>query len=198
MHKSMRELLYQFSNAKLCIPALLLFFCGICSSQQTYPPGTNCPVLASLASSKVHSDKGDSIVIWFWNQGKKTAHGIQFKLFMLDVAGNRFPASQLYQAKGDTKPQSGDVVIYPTTDEEQYFGDKWKSIDGVEVHVTRILFNDASAWVPRKGVDCKTTFLNDGYDKEMESRDKIITKKLKALQEQWDKEDQKTRENKPK
>jgi hypothetical protein len=43
-------------------------------------------------------------------------------------------------------------------------GDYWDSIDGVEVYVTNILFADATTWLPKKGVTCKTAFLNDNYD----------------------------------
>ena len=39
------------------------------NAQRTYPPPSQCPVLASLASSKVPSsdNSGDHIVIFFWN-----------------------------------------------------------------------------------------------------------------------------------
>jgi hypothetical protein len=83
----------------------------------------------------------------------------------------------LYQAKADVKPQNGDVVIYPNKDEQAYLGDKWDSIDGVVVHISKILFSDATTWLPAKGVDCKTVFLNENYDKEIEKRDKAFVKK---------------------
>jgi len=156
-------------------------------TQQTYPPPSSCPVLASLASAKVHDwsdpknpDK-DNIVIWAWNQGTKTIHGVQYQLFLLDTAGNRYPASQFYQMKGDVEPRNGDVTAFPAKDEAAQFGAKWEQIDGVEVHVTRILFKDATVWTPRKGVDCKTAFLNDDYDKEIERRSE-------AAKKRWDRE----------
>jgi hypothetical protein len=117
------------------------------TAQRTYPPPSQCPVLATLASSKVPSlDKsGDHIVIWFWNRGGKTTHGIEFQLVMLDGAGNKYPASQKYIATGDTKPTSGDLVIYSTKDEEEHFGSDWGNIEGVEVYVTSVMFGDATA-----------------------------------------------------
>ena len=99
---------------------------------------------------------------------------------MLDTAGNRYPASHYYQAKGDVKPNTGDVVTYPTTEEAKHFGAKWADIDGVEVYVARLMFADATVWTPRKGVSCKTTFLNDDYDKEMDRRWKLATQQDKA------------------
>jgi hypothetical protein len=168
---------------------LAILFAQISLAQQSYPPPTACPVLSSLASSKVRStdpnDKSENIVIWFWDQGKKTAHGVEFHLYMLDTAGNRYPASQSYQVKGDVKPQNGDVVIYPTKDEQQFFGDKWDRIEGIEVHVTKILFADATAWSPAKGVDCKTVFLNDNYEKEMGRRDKAVEKNMEVWRKKW-------------
>ena len=157
-------------------------------SGQSYPPFSSCPVLASLASAKVHDlgdpknpDK-DNIVIWAWNQGTKTIHGVQYQLFLLDIAGNRYPASQFYQMKGDVEPRSGDVAAFPVKDEAAHLGaPKWEQIDGIEVHVTRILFKDATVWTPRKGVDCKTAFLNDGYDKEMDRR-------AEAARKSWNRE----------
>jgi hypothetical protein len=87
-------------------------------AQQDFPSPSACPVLATLASSKIRStdanDKGEYIVIWFWNQGQKTSHGVEFRLSMLDTAGNKYPASQAYQEKGDVKPRNGDLVTYPT------------------------------------------------------------------------------------
>ncbi len=171
---------------------LTILFAQAALAQQNYQPPSACPVLASLASSKVRStdpnDKGENIVIWFWNQGKKTTHGVEFHLYMLDTAGNKYPASQSYQAKGDVKPQNGDVVIYPNKDEQQFFGDKWDRIEGVEIHVTRILFADATAWSPPKGVNCKTVFLNDNYDKEMERRDKAVAKSMEIWRKKWNRE----------
>jgi len=82
------------------------FFCGIVHAQQAVPPPAQCPVLSSLASSKVKYKDEEKIVIWFWNQGTKTTHGIEFQLILLDAAGNHYPASQRYIATGDTKPNT--------------------------------------------------------------------------------------------
>jgi hypothetical protein len=161
--------------------AFLLLLSTIAAAQQTYPPPSSCPVLSTLATSKQHNQwtKSDLIVIWFWNQGNKTVHGAQFQLFMLDSAGNRYAASQAYQTKGDTEPQSGDFVAFPATDEEQYFGERWSSIDGVEVHVVKVMFNDATVWTPKKGVVCKTAFLNENYKAETDRYWKRVEAEMK-------------------
>jgi hypothetical protein len=82
---------------------LVCLFASSALAQQAAPSPITCPVIATLASSKVQNpDKKEEedIVIWFWNQGKKTAHGIEFRLEMLDTVGNKYPASVIYQAKG--------------------------------------------------------------------------------------------------
>lgn len=150
--------------------ALSILFCGVAMGQQTPPPPSQCPVLASLASSRLKTDKGENIVIWFWNQGNKTTHGIEFQLMMLDAAGNRYPASQRYLATGNTKPKSGDVVTYPAKSEQEHFGATWENIEGVEVYVTSVMFADASTWKPKRGVVCKMAFINSDYEKEIEER----------------------------
>ena len=172
------------------VVAALSLFSKIAVAQQTYPPPSQCPVLATLASSKVPSlDKsGDSIVIWFWNQGAKTTHGIEFQLEMLDASGNKYPASQKYVATGDEKPRNGDVVIYSTKAEEEHFRENWNNIEGVEVYVTSIMFADATTWKPKRGVVCKTAFINSDYDKEMEKRGKIAEQHMKAFEEKWNRE----------
>src|SRR5271165_4862951 len=135
-----------------------------CQSQAT------CPVLASLASSKLPSPDGEQLVIWFFNQGSKSTRGIQFDLFMLDAVGHRYAASQKYVATGTTKPQTGDVVIFSTDDEKKRFGETWTLIEGVEVRVTRVMFKDNSVWMPQKGQVCKTVFMNDEYLADMARR----------------------------
>jgi hypothetical protein len=164
---------------------LILVAASVAGAQQSYRPPSSCPVLATLASSKFAygddpgcrrlqwcSPEGESIVIWYFNRGSKTIHGAEFHLVMLDAAGNRYPAFQAYQAEGTVKHDNGDFVIYPATEEAKYFGDKWTHIHGVEVYVARLLFTDATVWTPAKGVFCKTSFLNDAYDKEIERRQK--------------------------
>jgi hypothetical protein len=162
------------------------FFCGI--AQQTVPPPTQCPVLASLASSRVKYKDEENIVIWFWNQGTKTAHGIEFQLMLLDAAGNRYPAVQRYVATGDTKPSSGDVVIYPAKKEQENLAAGWENIEGVEVYVTSIMFDDATTWKPKRGAVCKTAFINSNYEKEMKEREKNMEVKMKAWRKKWNRE----------
>jgi hypothetical protein len=125
---------------------------------------TSCPVLPTLASSKQPwSEGGEHIVIWYLNGGRKTARGIQFELFMLDGAGNRYPASQRYIATGELEPRSSDVVDFPTDVEKGKLGSNWASIDGLEVRVTRIKFKDGTVWIPQKGQLCKKEFMNEEY-----------------------------------
>jgi len=164
------------------------FFCGIVHAQQAVPPPAQCPVLSSLASSKVKYKDEEKIVIWFWNQGTKTTHGIEFQLILLDAAGNHYPASQRYIATGDTKPNSGDVVMYPAKNEQELLGGEWENIEGIEVYVTSIMFADATTWKPKRGAVCKTAFTNSNYVKEMEKRGKIMDAKMKAWRKKWNRE----------
>jgi hypothetical protein len=177
---------------KRTILLLVLYslFATTALAQRTNPPPSQCPVLATLASSKVPSkDKsGDHIVIWFWNQGSKTTHGIEFTLMMLDAAGNKYPAARKYIATGDTNPNNADVVMYSTSEEDKHFGADWNNIEGVEVYVTSIMFADATTWKPKQGVVCKTAFINSDYEKEMEKREKKFEQSKKAFEEKWKRE----------
>jgi hypothetical protein len=148
---------------------------------------TSCPVLPSLATSKLPWSKGgEHIVIWFYNQGRKTTRGIQFELFMLDGVGNRYPAAQKYVSTGETEPQKGDVVDYPTDAEKAHFGDAWANIEGVEVRVTRVMFKDNTVWVPQKGQVCKMTFMNDDYQPEMNKRLEAARKRVEPKEKKKD------------
>jgi hypothetical protein len=182
--------IYIMNRSVLVLLVLFYLLATTAEAQKQYAPPSQCPVLATLASSKVPSldSSGDHIVIWFWNQGSKTTHGVEFQLLMLDAAGNKYPASQKYIATGDEKPNSGDLVMYPTTEEEQHFAADWKNIDGVEVYVTSIMYSDATTWKPKRGSVCKTAFINADYDKEMERRGKVAEQKMKASEEKWNRE----------
>jgi len=160
---------------KLAVAATVLILLIPLASLGETP--NSCPVLPTLASSKLSSEVGEHIVIWFYNQGNKTTHGIQFALFMLDAVGNRYPASQKYVVTGEIKPDTGDVVDYPTDKEREFFGENWAQVEGVEVRVTRIMFKDGSVWVPQKGRVCKMTFLNGDYQAEMDRRWKAAEKR---------------------
>ncbi len=159
------------------ISAVILF--GLFASDAAWCQSqASCPVLATLASSKLPWEKGDEhIVIWFYNQGRKTTRGIQFELFMLDAVRNRYPAAQKYVSTGETEPRKGDVVDYPTDAEKAHFGDGWANIAGVEVRVTRVMFKDDTVWVPQKGQVCKMVFMNDEYQPEMNRRLEAARKK---------------------
>ena len=178
----------RFARRALTALAVSILFCAIASGQQQVPSPSQCPVLASLASSRVKYNDEENIVIWFWNQGNKTAHGIEFQLMLLDAAGNQYPGSQRYIATGDTKPNSGDVVIYSAKSEQQHLGAGWENIEGVEVYVTSIMFADATTWKPKRGVPCKAAFVNSNYGKEMERREKIMDEKMKAWRKKWNRE----------
>jgi hypothetical protein len=132
-------------------------------AQNEYPPPSACPVQPELATAKLATDMGEKIVVWFSNRSTKTLHGVQFQFFMLDAAGNRYPASQMYEATGAVKVGRGDLVIYPTQSEAEYFGKSWSVIDGIEVRVVSVMFEDASTWRPRKAVICRSSFLNEHY-----------------------------------
>jgi hypothetical protein len=149
---------------------------AVCMAQSQ---NAGCPVLATLATSKKAWSEGpEHIVIWFFNHGRKSTRGIQFELFMLDAVGNRYPAAQKYISTGEIKPQSGDVVEYPTDAERQHFGDSWALIEGVEVRVTRLMFTDDTVWLPAKGYVCKMVFMNDEYDAELARWRKSAEKKV--------------------
>ncbi len=160
----------------------VLTFAFQAPAQTPSPPPISCPVMPSLASSRLPSDQGDHIVIWYQNQSNKTIRGAHFELFMLDGVANRYAAYGPYIAEGEVKPQNADFVTYPTKREEDRLGDAWSLIKGVEVRVTRVLFKDGSVWVPRKGQTCKATFMNDEYDAE-------IVRRLKRAEEKPKKKD---------
>ena len=178
----------RFTRRAVKALAVSILFCGIASGQQQVPAPSQCPILASLASSRVKYKDEENIVIWFWNQGTKTTHGIEFQLMLLDAAGNRYPGSQRYIATGDTKPNSGDVVMYPAKNEQELLGGAWENIEGIEVYVTSIMFADATTWKPKRGAVCKTAFTNSNYVKEMEKRGKIMDAKMKAWRKKWNRE----------
>ena len=175
------------NRAFLCL-AIALSISPCCVGQRN-PSPASCPVLATVASTKVPIDQGgDNIVIWFYNRGTKTTNGIEFTLVMLDASGNRYPASHKYVGTGNTKPDSGDVVFYSTDDEAKYFGEAWKKIEGMEVYITSISFTDATAWKPKPGVACKSSFLNSNYKNQMAEMDKKIERKRKAIRKKWNRD----------
>jgi hypothetical protein len=167
----------------LKILTALLLFCLLAADGARCQAKGNCPVLPTLAASRLPSEEGESVVIWYLNDGGKTIRGVQFELVMLDAVGNRYPAAQKYIASGTVKPQNGDVVIYPTDKEKEHFGADWTLIEGVEVRVTRVMFQDGSVWVPQKGQVCMMRFMNDEYDAEMERRRKAVEKKMQRRKE---------------
>jgi hypothetical protein len=153
---------------------LFLVAASVAEAQNKTLTASSCTVIATLASSKRDSGSdGNFIVIWYFNRGSKPIHGVEFHLVMLDAVGNRYPASQAYQARGTVKQNNGDLVMFPSTEEAKYFGANWDHIDGVEVYVASLLFADATVWTPGKGVSCKASFLNDAYDKEIERIERV-------------------------
>jgi hypothetical protein len=160
-----------------------LLFCLLAEDGAQCQTKGSCPVLPTLAASRLPSPEGESVVIWYFNQGSKTIRGVQFELVMLDAVGNRYPAAQKYIAKGTVKSQNGDVVIYKSDKEKEHFGADWTLIEGVEVRVTRVMFQDGSVWIPQKGQVCKMRFMNDEYDAEMDRRQKAVEKKMQQQKE---------------
>jgi hypothetical protein len=175
------------THLKLNMRPLESLFIGciiaVCAPSVVAQTVASCPVMPTLASSKVDGGQGVGmhIVIWYFNQGPKTIRGVQFDVRMLDAVGNGYPAANAYVAKGEIKPNDGDVVSYETKDEEDHFGERWAQIEGIEVHVTRVLYKDGSVWVPRKGLDCKAHFMNDEYAAELDRRWKAAEKKMKKV-----------------
>jgi hypothetical protein len=126
-------------------------------------PSIQCPVLPSLASTRVRTARGEDILIWFWNLSRKPVRGAQFRLVMLDAGGNRFPASQAYQASAELAPNTWTVAVYPDAQEKSYFGDRWKSLLGAEVQVNGVLFGDGTSWSAADGAQCSAFFLDADY-----------------------------------
>jgi hypothetical protein len=149
---------------KLCF--FIVLICSAGFGQQPVPLASQCPIYSSLATTKVRGE--DMIVIWFWNQGSKTTHGAEFRLVMLDAAGNRYPSSKRYVVTGKVRPQRGDFVSYSAKPEQEQFGANWENIEGIEVYVVSVMFADATTWKPMKGSSCKTAFISANYDREIE------------------------------
>ena len=144
--------------------ALLLLGCVVCAAQVTNP-GT-CPVVVSVAGTDVPLQSGNHIVLWFTNQSSKTVSGTQFKLFVLDNAGLRYPVSDIYYAAWETMPGAGGLVVKPARDEEKYFGPTWRNMRGVEVQVSRVFFSDGTGWQPA-GNSCSRIFMNANFVHDM-------------------------------
>jgi hypothetical protein len=174
----------------LFIAPLFLVFSTVYAKAQVpnresaVPPPSQCPVYASLATTKLQGH--DRIVIWFWNQGRKTTHGVEFHLVMLDTVGNRYPSAQRYIAEGKVKPNRGDFIVASAKAEKHDFGASWENIDGVEVHVVSAMFADATTWRPGKEVECKTAFLNANYEKALEPMRKEMEQLWKHQHEEME------------
>ncbi len=158
----------------------------VCSGGAS-PSGNKAPSLCATLPHCSNRKNEDDVKVCQASVNK-TAHGIEFQLMLLDAAGNQYPGSQRYIATGDTKPNSGDVVIYSAKSEQQHLGAGWENIEGVEVYVTSIMFADATTWKPKRGVPCKAAFVNSNYGKEMERREKIMDEKMKAWRKKWNRE----------
>jgi hypothetical protein len=62
-----------------------------------------CPVLPSLAASKLPSPEGKSVVVWYFNEGSKTVRGVQFELVMSVVRQTYAP--KILEARRQTSKE---------------------------------------------------------------------------------------------
>ncbi len=152
--------------------AVLLFLCasGVAQNAITSPA---CPVVVSVAGTDVRLQSGDHIVLWFTNQSSKIVSGTQFRLFVLDSAGAKYRAADIYYSAWETTPGSGGLVVKPTKDQEKYFGSRWRNMRGVEVQVSRVLFSDGTQW-QSAGNACDRVFMNANFVHDMRRWNKEV------------------------
>src|SRR3954470_1990061 len=92
---------------------LLLLICAACAAQDRALPSNSCPIAVSVAGTDVPLQSGNHIVVWFTNQTSKRVARTQFKLFILDSFGYRYPASEMYYSAWETAPGAGGVIVRP-------------------------------------------------------------------------------------
>jgi hypothetical protein len=133
-----------------------------------------CPVISTLAAVKL-GDKGkptagaeNKTVIWYTNQSRKAIRGVQFRLLMLDGVGNKYPAKTMLVSTGEVQPQKGDMLLVDNTGEQEFFGERWELIEGVEVQVIRVMYTDLTVFVPRRPTQCSAKFMNDDYQSTLD------------------------------
>jgi hypothetical protein len=143
---------------------LLLLACAVCVGQDA---GSHaCPIVVSVAGTDVPLQTGNHVVLWFTNESSKIVSGTQFKLFVLDGAGSRYQASDVYYAAWETMPGASGLVAKPAKDEEKYFGSAWRNMRGMEVQVSRVFFSDGTQWQPA-GSSCNRVFMNANFVRDM-------------------------------
>jgi len=143
---------------------LLVLACAVCVGQEA--DSHTCPIVVSVAGTDVPLENGKHIVLWFQNQSNKIVSGTQFKLFVLDSAGSRYQASDIYYAAWETMPGAGGLLAKSAKEEEKYFGSAWRNMRGVEVQLSRVFFSDGTEWQPR-GNSCNRVFMNANFVRDM-------------------------------
>ena len=152
--------------------ALVVALCAACAAQDI-SSANSCPVAVSVAGTNIPLQSGNHIVLWFTNQSNKTVARSDFKLFILDSTGYRYPASQSYIARWETAPGAGGLVVQSAQLEEKYFGSTWRNMRGVEVEVSRVIFSDGTEW-QSSGTSCRRAFMNVNYIQEMRKWNKDV------------------------
>ena len=142
--------------------ALLFGISSICAAQVANP----CPVAVTVAGTDVPLHSGKHIVLWFTNQSSKIVSGTQFKLYVLDRVGLRYPSADIYYAAWETIPGAGGLVAKPATDQEKYFGSTWRNMRGLEIQVSRVFFSDGTQW-QSSGSSCSRVFMNSEFVHDM-------------------------------
>jgi hypothetical protein len=146
--------------------ALLMLMCATCIGQDA-AVSASCPVQASVAGTNIPLLSGEHIVIWFQNQSSKTVLRSHFEVALIDGANSRYPASGNYVADSPVNANQAGVVIEPAQNEAKHLGQGWRSIRGMEVRVTEVLFTDGSRWQSPGRTTCKHSFLNANYEHDM-------------------------------
>jgi len=126
-----------------------------------------CPLKATVAGTNVPLPGGEHMVVWFENQSGKTVLRAQFELSLVDSANNRYPASEAYMADSPVNANQAGLMIAPAQNEAGHFGQRWRSIRGMEVRVTNVLFADGTRWEPASATLCNRVFFNSTYEHDM-------------------------------
>lgn len=143
--------------------ALLIVLCSACMGQDTVST-SSCPIVIAAASTDVRLQNGQNIVIWFENQSEKTLQRARLELLMVDDSGRRQPASTNYILISQTGPGQTGLAMHSTQDEQKFFGDTWRKVRGVEIHVIDVVFTDGTRWQPGSATVCSRTFSNSAYE----------------------------------
>ena len=145
--------------------AALIFVCATCMAQDAVSL-QGCPLKLAVAGTNVPLQNGEHIVVWFENRSGKTVSGAQFELAMIDGAGRRHPARQEYSAESAVKPDQAGLMMEPASNEARQFSD-WRSVRGLDVRLTQVVFADGARWHSSDSTSCRQTFKNANYQHDM-------------------------------